>query len=576
MTVYTLSFKTGVASRWGHDNSVVLFADGEPAFGAEMGRIVRTKHGQTQFPTKTIVTALDHVGITLADVDRVVLPYDPSFEDDRVTHYTRRIADSDREPEAKSELLESTVDHYEEFRTGLVDAVASRLAELPGRIPPIETVSHHRAHAISAFYPSGFSEAHVLTIDFAGEYDSTVLWRGDRDGLQRLRTVRYPNSLGLFYAGVTEFLGYRSLNGEGKVMGLAAYGEPNQEIESRLRDRVTISADYDVTGLTGGMTSRSVVTELQRLLGREARDEPGSFSQWEKDLAYAAQAILEETVIEIVRDGLDQVETDNLALAGGVALNCKMNKRLMELPEVGELFVQPVANDAGVALGAAQSAFDPTEVSPMSTVYWGPEYGTDEIKSYLDDRKIPYRLPDDLAAWTADRLVDGDLVGWFQGRGEMGPRALGNRSILADPRMADSRDRVNQFVKHREDWRPFAPSILADEAEDYLVDARPAPYMIRTFDTPESSRDEISAVIHPGDGTTRPQTVTEAANPRYYRLIAEFDRRTDVPVVLNTSFNDSGEPIVNTPAQATSAFFSMGLDVLVMEDVAVTKADGLE
>jgi carbamoyltransferase len=252
-------------------------------------------------------------------------------------------------------------------------------------------------------------------------------------------------------------------------------------------------------------------------------------------------------------------------------LNCKLNKRIMELDCVDNIFIQPVAHDGGLSLGAGWLESNPTEVSPMTDVYWGPEYNQEETKSLLRTNKISYKEVYDTEQYVAERLSEGKLVGWFQGKLEMGPRALGNRSILADPRTIESRDQVNEYVKHREKWRPFAPSILEEAAEEYLINAEPSPYMIKTFDTVPEKRNEIEAVLHPGDKTTRPQTVRRDQNPRYYRLISEFENITDVPALLNTSFNDHAEPIVNTPTEALKDFYGMGLDILAIDDLIIEK-----
>jgi len=276
-------------------------------------------------------------------------------------------------------------------------------------------------------------------------------------------------------------------------------------------------------------------------------------------------------VTNVLRRYVHELDIRTVCLAGGVALNCKLNQVVEQAPFVDELFIQPVANDAGLALGGGFLTTTPSEVTPMSHTYWGPEYDDDAIEAVLSETKIDYRKSDDVAAETAAKLADGQLVGWFQGRLEMGPRALGNRSILADPRSIDSRDRVNKYVKHREEWRPFAPSLKEEALDDYLVDATPSPYMIKTYDVREDKQSEIPAVLHSGDNTTRPQTVTDEQNPRYYALLSEFEERTGVPVVLNTSFNDHAEPIVNRPVEAIKDFYGMGLDVLVLGDYILEK-----
>ena len=570
MSDYRLAFKPAIGLYGQHDPSAVLFEDGTPVFGIEEERLTREKHATETFPTKAIEACLDYRDLEFADLETIILPYDPSLRARIRSHY---ITDALQAPGLTRTLsaLENTIVTEAQSRLAPTRQIERRLAEIETPVPPIELRSHHRCHAASAFHPSGFDEALVVTIDAKGEYDSTVVWRGDETGLTRVHTYEHPNSLGLFFAVITEYLGYRMFNGEGKVMGLAPYGEENPSIERTLRDLIDVGVDYDVTEVTKRWGTGHGVRLLEDVFGRPRKASPENFDQWEKDLAYTAQKLLEEIVLDIVQAYSGTVKSGNVALAGGVALNCKLNKRVREATVVDDVFVQPVAHDAGLALGAGWIGRDPASVEPLSTAYFGPEYDLEAIESRLQTNKIAYAEPDDLEEYVAKRLADGALVGWFQGRMEMGPRALGARSILADPRTAASRDRVNRFVKHREEWRPFAPSMLEDAAEEYLVDGQPAPFMIDAYDVRPEKLDDLEAVVHPADGSTRPQTVREDQHPRYYRLLSAFEDITGVPVLLNTSFNDHGEPIVNTPTEAVKDFYGMGLDLLVLEDYVLEK-----
>ena len=569
MPHYDLAFKPAIGLYGQHDPSAALFVDGELVFAVEEERLTRQKHAANTFPERAIQACLDHHELELGDLDRVLLPYDPTLRKHILGHYFRRRL-------ARPGLVQKAYGLQQQFVRETqaqfypVRQIEHRLSAL-GDVPQIETLPHHACHAASAFHPSGFDEAVVLTVDAKGEYDSTVVWHGTQDGLERIRTYEHPSSLGLFFAAVTEYLGYRMFNGEGKVMGLAPYGERDEEIERTLREAVEPGVDYDVTGLVEEFNAERATERLEELFDRPRRATPGEFSQFEKDLAHVAQRLLEETVVDIAETYCERLGTANVALAGGVVLNCKMNKAIIESPAVEEVFIQPVAHDAGLALGAGWLDQSPRDVPEFTHAYWGPAYEFDEIRSLLETNKLEYHEPDDLERYVAERLADGDLVGWFQGRLELGPRALGNRSILADPRTSASRDRVNRYVKHREEWRPFAPSMLESAADEYLSTDRPDPFMITTTGVLPEKADEIPAALHPADETTRPQTVTETQNPRYHRLISEFADITGVPVVLNTSFNDHGEPIVNTPTEAIKDFFGMGLDVLVLEDLVVEK-----
>ena len=571
MPAYTLAFKPAVGLYGQHDPSAALFEDGELVYAIEEERLTRQKHAVDTFPERAIRSCLDYRDLDLSDLKKVILPYDPSLRSEILDHYLRDAVQADGIARTVT-ALENTVKSQIRARLFPTDRVERLLAEIGEPVPPVETASHHRCHAVSAFYPSDFEEALVLTVDAKGEYDATVVWRGDSEGVERVRTYEHPNSLGLFYAVVTEFLGYRMFNGEGKVMGLAPYGERNPEIESTLREVIDTGVDYDVTALTRRWGTGHGVRRLEALFDRPRKESPTEFSQWERDLARTTQELLEETVSDIAAQYTDRLDVDDLALAGGVALNCKMNKRLLESDSIDSLFVQPVAHDAGLAIGAGYLDQTPAETQSMDSIYYGPEYGHEEIEELLETNKIAYSEPADRERYVAERLSEGALVGWFDGRLELGPRALGARSILADPRSTESRDRVNRYVKHREEWRPFAPSMLEEAADEYLENAEPAPFMIKTFDVRPEKREEIPAVLHPSDGTTRPQTVREDQHPAYYRLISAFEEITGGPVVLNTSFNDHAEPIVTTPAEALKDFFGMGLDVLVLGDFVVEKS----
>ena len=570
MAEYLLAFKPATGLYGQHDPSAVLFEDGELVFGVEEERFSREKHAPSTFPGQAIEACLEYRDLELSDVDRVVLPYDPPLQS-RIVAYDLRDALGADGVFGKLNHLEQTVRRQLTAQLFPETRVRSELAKIGTPLPPIERRSHHACHAASAFHPSGFERAVVVTADAKGEYDSTVVWRGTPDGLERVRTYEHPNSLGLFYAIVTEYLGYRMFNGEGKVMGLAAYGDRDPDIEAALRDVIETGIDYDVTRLTRRWGTEHGITVLEELFDRPGRDEPGEFTEWEKNFAHTAQVLLEETVLSIIERYAEQFGFEDVALAGGVALNCTLNASIRASPAVDRVFIQPVAHDAGLAVGAGYLDQPPDAVDPMESVYWGPEYTTDSIVSELEKNKIGHERPDDLTNYVAGRIAEGALVGWFQGRLEMGPRALGNRSILADPRTEESRDRINAFVKHREGWRPFAPSMLEEAAAEYLCDYVSDPYMITTFSVREERADEIAAVLHPANGTTRPQTVRRDQNPRYYRLLTAFAEETGVPVLLNTSFNDNGEPIVRTPTEAIKDFFGMGLDLLVLDDVIVEK-----
>lgn len=577
MTTYTLAIKVAPGIQvmsdpmdvWGHDPSAALFEDGELVFCVEEERFSRQKHAIGEFPRESVTACLNYRDLSLDDIDSVAIPHEPALLTKVAPTFMKEMVHTGQSFTRKGYLVSKGTLDFAKKRFATVSMVRDQLAAF-GNVPPIETYGHHKSHAASAFHPSPFSEALVLTIDGKGEYDSTVVWKGTPNGLERLQTYEHPNSLGRFYGIITKFLGYIPNNGEGKVMGLAPYGSENAEIRRVLEEIIDTGVNYDVTELTSKGIQKGL-DELESRFGKSRKEKPRDFTQWEKDLAYTAQSLLEDIVCDVTTYFVKKTGLSNVCLAGGVALNCKMNKTIRESDVVESTFVQPVANDAGTVLGAGWLQQRPSNVDEMTHVYYGPSYESSEIQQLLEQNKINYKQPDDLERYVAKAIADGQLIGWFQGRMEIGPRALGHRSILADPRNAASRDRVNKYVKHREEWRPFAPSILENSVDEYLEKATQSPFMIDTFETKANQQDKIEAVLHQGDRTTRPQTVTEQDNPRYHKLISEFEDLTGVPALLNTSFNDHAEPIVNRPQEALKDFYGMGLDLLALEDYIIEK-----
>ena len=534
---YVLSINPTIGGFGTHDPAAALFADGELAFVLEEGRAIGRKRAPETFPTTAIQRCLDHAGISLDAVALVAVPWDGAIG-----------ADGDGSIPGRRE------------RRRLREAISGI-----GRPPPIEWVNHHRSHAASAFGPSGFEEALVLTVDGRGARDSTVVWHGVDGRLERRRRYEAPNSLGYVYAALTGYLGFQPFGGEGKTMALAAYGSPDPTHRTHLGKAISGGVDYDVTDLVGSGVP-SAITRLETLLGapRASTDRVDARGT---ALAATGQRFLERTVLEICEAYCAELGVDRVCLAGGVALNCKLNQRLAASPAVDALFVQPVAHDAGAALGAPIALGE--AASLPETLYLGPGIDPEGIEALLERRGVAYRVPDDLEREVACMLADGALVGWVQGRLEAGPRALGNRSILADPRSPEAGARVNGFVKGRAAWRPFAPAVPIEAAERYVEGPLPCPYMIRTVDVDPMGAAEIPAAVHPGDGTARPQTVSAAENRRFHRLLCAFGESTGVPALLNTSFNLAGEPIVATPADALATFERTGLDALVVGEYVV-------
>jgi carbamoyltransferase len=475
-----------------------------------------------------------------------------------------------------------------------------------GPVPRLHQVEHHRAHIASAFFCSPFEEAMCLTVDGFGDFVSTMMAVGRGSSVEVLGRVYFPHSLGLFYTAVTQFLGFPGFGDEYKVMGLAAYGEPSfadrlgRLVPRRpdgafaldLRYFRHLSEGVDMTWEDGSPELGTIYTPaLEELLGPARR--PGEeLTQRCKDLAASLQAVYEERFFTLVRALQRRTGLKRLALAGGCAMNSLANGKLFERTDVEDVFIQAAAGDAGTSLGAALHVHHSVLGAPrdgfvMQHSYWGPAYGEPEIR-----RAIAAAVPgsdgqdgawgevqiqaaggeDRLAEETAEALARGDVVGWYQGRSEWGPRALGNRSILADPRRPDMKEILNSKIKRRESFRPFAPSVLEERTGDWFTIDYPDPFMIKVYPIRPEKRPLVPAVTHV-DGTGRLQTVSRLSNPGYWELIAAFERRTGVPMVLNTSFNEN-EPIVNTPAEALDCFLRTRMDRLVLGDVVLSRAEG--
>ncbi len=547
-----------------HDSSAALYEDGRLVFATEEERLSRVKK-DARFPTRSIDAALQHAGIGPEDLSAVAFGWDRAA---LTPLHTMKSTLTGALPFDARHLVAGTLTAARELYDGNGQR---RLRKHFGRIPaPVHFIGHHEAHAWSAYGLSGFDDALVLVMDGRGAWQSTTLYHAKGETLRPVKTFAFPNSLGSFYEAFTDVLGFERHNDEWKVMGLAAYGIPTQDLREALQ---VTPGGYKVNA---GLVCGSFFNDLTRMTATYGprRDPEKGIDQAMKDLAASAQLALEQAVFELVREGVRLTGSRRLALAGGVAMNSKANGRLLASGIIDEIFVQPAATDDGTAIGAAIAVHRkiglPIPRYRMEDAYLGPEYGESEVAQTLRTYKLRSVRSENVAGLTARLLADGKIVGWFQGRMEFGPRALGNRSILADPRSVEMRDRVNEVVKFREAWRPFAPSCLEEVAGQYFDGCVDAPYMILTYDVRPEKRAIIPAVTH-ADNTARVQTVNKRANPRYWDLINEFGKLTGVPVVMNTSFNLKGEPIVCTPKDAIRTFYSSGLDVLVIGDHVIAK-----
>jgi carbamoyltransferase len=445
-------------------------------------------------------------------------------------------------------------------------------------IPPIHFFQHHLCHAATAFYASGFREAAVLIFDGHGEEHTVSIYHGEGRSLRAVRHVDLPHSLGWFYSAATEYLGWDANEGEVKLMGLAPYGRPDPSLRAAVEEFLKLTPDgveIDPDVIFYGRRSygRFFGDKIVDRLGPpRAPDE--ELTDRHRNIAFAVQQRLEEAALHLARLALRETASRNLCVAGGVALNCKMTGMLHRVHVADRLFVQPLSYDAGAALGAGMLASEEAGDDcrfVMEHTQYGPEYDDAAIEIVLRRNGVSYRRADDIADAAAALVAEGKVVGWFQGRMEAGPRALGGRSIVADPRRAEMSDAVNDKVKFRERWRPFALSILAERAADYLVDPVDAPFMVMAFDVVFERRGEIPAALHSADYTTRPQTVRRDVSPLFWALIDGFRRRTGVPAVLNTSFNVKGEAIVCSPSDAIRCFYGTGMDALAIGSFLLEK-----
>ena len=590
------------------DSSAVLFQNGTLACGVEEERLNRIKHW-AGFPALAIQTVLSAAQLSLAEIDHVAISRDPGAHlFDKVLFTFRNRPGFD--------AIKARLANYRSVQ-GLGELLAS-LDRTGGRIrAKIHNAEHHRAHLASAFFCSPFEEAACLTVDGFGDFLSSMSAVGRGNRLEILDSVTFPHSLGIFYSAVTQFLGFPKYGDEYKVMGLAAYGTPRflpqmrKMVHSVGGGQFELNLDYFIhssEGVTmswsGGEPTLGPLWSAMFIEEFGAPREAGSdLTERDRDLAASLQAMYEEVFFDRANWLQKKTGLKALALAGGCAMNSVANGKIFQKTDFSDVFIQSAAGDAGTALGAALYVRHQVLENPRDFVmehsYWGPEFGETEMLAAVrealpgfagtDDSAAlvgsagggngrglfevrKYKDPDMLCRDTAAAIADGKIVGWYQGRSEWGPRALGNRSILVDPRRLEMKEVLNSRIKRREPFRPFAPSILEERVGDYFEESYPDPFMIKVYPIRAEKQAEIPAVTH-HDGTGRLQTVSKKQNPLYWKLIKAFEERTRVPVVLNTSFNEN-EPIVNTPQEAVACFLRTRMDWLVMGNWVVTRVDG--
>ncbi|SEC15346.1 carbamoyltransferase [Streptomyces misionensis] len=588
-------------SAYYHDSAAALVADGVPVAAAQEERFTRRRH-DPGFPAHAVRSCLDLGGLRLDELAAVAFYEDPALKFRRVLATWLATA-----PHGYP-VFRRSFPQWAGWKRRALEDVRARLRELArGRpLPPLVAYRHHASHAASAFYPSPYPSAAVLCVDGVGEWATTTLWHGRDTRLVPLAELRFPHSLGMLYSAFTYFCGFKVDSGEYKLMGLAPYGTPRYAplIRQRLidvKDDGSFRLDLRYFTFQYGLTM--VGRAFEELFDGPRRAPEGPLTEREFDLAASVQQVTEEVLLRLARTALRRTGERRLCLAGGVALNCVANGRLLAEGVCDELWVQPAAGDAGGALGAALAeshrrgaprAHVREGADAMAGALLGPGHDDREIEEFLArGGYTAVRLPErELVERVAAELARGRVVGWFQGRMEFGPRALGNRSILADPRDPAMQSTLNLKTKFRESFRPFAPAVPAEDAKDWFDLPRESPYMLLTAQVAAARRREcgaeadgargldllrvprstVPAVTHV-DGSARVQTVTAGHNPRFHALLTAFRERTGCPVLVNTSFNVRGEPIVRDPAEAYACFMRTRIDLLVLGDHLLDKRE---
>lgn len=587
-------------SAYYHDSAAALIHNGTIVAAAQEERFTRKKHDPS-FPAHAIQYCLKQAGISLQNVTYIVFYDKPLLKFERLLETYLHYA-----PQGFRSFLTAMPVWLKEklfLKTTLKRELAT-LADLKEKaIPPLLFTEHHQSHAASAFYPSPFQKSAVMCLDGVGEWATTSVWQGNGRRLQALWEIDFPHSLGLLYSAFTYYTGFKVNSGEYKLMGLAPYGEPKYvklifDNLLELRDDGTFRLNMDYFDYATGLTMTN--QRFAELFGSPPREPESPLTQKEMDIASSIQVVTEEVVLRLARTVQQETGCENLCLAGGVALNCVANGRLLREGPFKEIWVQPASGDAGGALGAALAVWHeyldkPRQASGKDTMqgaYLGPAFGSDEIRVWLKKQHIPYLELDEKALThsLAEVLARGNVVGWFQGRMEFGPRALCARSIIGDPRNTTMQSVMNLKIKYRESFRPFAPAIKYDKVEEWFEHDRSSPYMLLVakvrkdkripvtqeqqqlfgIDKLNIPRSQIPAVTHVDD-SARLQTVHPDTNPRFYALLDAFEQRTGCPVLVNTSFNVRGEPIVCTPEDAYRCFMRTEMDYLVMENFLLAK-----
>ena len=592
-------------SAYYHDSAACLLQDGEVIAAAQEERFSRKK-GDFRFPARSIRYCLKEGQITLGDIDYIVFYDDPELKFNRLMH--TYLAYTPKGYRSFERSMKIWLGGKRNIVASLQDELVSISDLKREQLPPISYLQHHLSHAASAFFPSPFEEAAVLCLDGVGEWATTSVWVGTKNRLSPLWQIDFPHSIGLLYSAFTQYIGFKVNSGEYKVMGLAPYGEPayvdtilSELIDLKPDGTFRLNLDYFDYPIGFSMTN----SRFHSLFGGPPRQPESPITQKEMDIARSLQDVTSEIVLRLARTIQRETKQEYLCIAGGVGLNCVINGEILRKGLFRDIWIQPAAGDAGGSVGAALAFWHLHLKKPriinnndsMNGSYLGPSFTDAEIQEYLDEISVRYvHLEDsELFPRVAKILSDGSVVGWFQGRMEFGPRSLGARSILGDPRNQSMQKVMNLKIKYRESFRPFAPSVLYEKAFDYFEIDRKSPYMLLVAQVKEQLcnpmteqqkdlfgieklnivRSRIPAVTHI-DYSARIQTVDQETNPRFHKLLTEFEDVTGCAVLVNTSFNVRGEPIVCDPKDAVRCFFRTEMDYLVMGNFLIDKKDNNE
>ena len=571
-------------SAYYHDSAAAMVVDGRIVAAAQEERFTRKKH-DSSFPVNAVRYVLEEAGLALPDLEVIAFYDKPYIKFERLLETYHAFA-----PRGLMSFF-SAIPVWIKEKLFMKNMLREELSKLGGSIPGLIFPEHHLSHAASAFYPSPFENAAILTIDGVGEWATTTIGDGEKNGISILRELHFPHSLGLFYSAFTYYCGFKVNSGEYKLMGLAPYGAADSE-ETKAFERKIVDEIVDIKedgSILLNMDYFQYATGLrmcnedkwERLFGLTKREPETLITEPYMNLALAAQRVTEEIVFRLAKSAKSLTGRRNLVLAGGVALNCVANGKLLRSGIFDDLWIQPAAGDAGGALGAALVAWHIWKGEERTTIqrpdsmagsFLGPQFGRRDIERVALKFDAPYKYYSafaDLVSVVAGLIAEGKVVGWFQGKMEFGPRALGNRSVLSDPTKKKMWEEVN-IIKERELWRPFAPSIIDEKKREFFESNDHFDFMIVGSKVIDSKLNKIPAVVHV-DKTARPHAVKKEVNPKFYSLIENFEKITGVPVIMNTSFNGKGEPIVCTPRDAIKAFYSSGLDYLAIGDFLIKK-----